>query len=100
MLVQWDEQKRRRVIAQSKIDIVYAALSFEGPVLTVVDNREDYGEIREVSIGVVDGECFVVVHTERQGEIRLITAWKGGREEHDRYEQSLARRDQADEGSR
>lgn len=99
MVFQWDNKKRQRVWKKRKVDIVYAALIFEGPVLTAIDDREDYGEVREISIGLVDGECFVVVHTDRNGETRIITAWKGGREEHDRYQASIARRDQEDEGS-
>ncbi|MCW6511318.1 BrnT family toxin [Hyphomicrobiales bacterium BP6-180914] len=80
--------------------MVYAALIFEGPVLTSIDTREDYGEVRQISIGLVEDECFIVVHTDRGGETRLITAWKGGRDEHDRYKESLARFHQGDEGPR
>ena len=36
--------------------------------------RGDYGEVRFISLGMVDDECFVVVHTERGGVTRLITA--------------------------
>jgi hypothetical protein len=66
--------------------MVYAALIFEGAVLTRRDDREDYGE------------CFVVVHTERHGSTRLITAWKEGRDERAEYQAGINRRDKADEG--
>lgn len=45
--------------------MVYAALIFEGYVLTRKDDRADYGEERWISLGMVENECFVVVHTER-----------------------------------
>jgi len=67
---EWDENKRRMIIEQRGVDVVYAALIFEGAVLTRRDDREDYGEERLISLGMVGGECFVVVHTEqlvRQG---------------------------------
>jgi uncharacterized DUF497 family protein len=58
----------------------------------------DYGEQRLVSVGMVEDECFVVIHTERNGVTRLITAWKGGRRERSYFEAGLARRNQTDEG--
>jgi hypothetical protein len=39
------------------------------------------------------------VHTERVGAIRLITAWKGGRNDVAIYEAGLARRAQGDDRS-
>ena len=98
MILEWDEHKRLSVLDSRKVDILYAALIFDNPTLTRIDDRKDYGEIREVSIGMVDGECFVVVHTDRGDATRIITAWKGGRDEAERYQESLARRDQGDEG--
>ena len=87
---EWDEQKRTRVIEEREVDLRLAARIFRYPVLTVRDTRQDYGEDRFISIGMVNDGCFVVVHTERQGRIRLITAWKGGREEHEQYQAYLA----------
>lgn len=95
---EWDEEKRQRTITKHGVDVLYAALIFEGPFLSRVDNRRDYGEERTISMGMVDDECFVVVHTERNGVIRLITAWKGGRHERAQYQESLIRRAQEDEG--
>jgi uncharacterized DUF497 family protein len=77
-----------------------AALIFENEVVTQIDDRRDYGETRFISLGVEDGECYVVVHTERNGITRLIMAWKGGKDDRTRYQASLSRRDPADEGSR
>jgi uncharacterized DUF497 family protein len=97
---EWDERKRQRVIEERSVDLLYAAQIFDGPVLTRIDDREDYGEIRLISLGMVDEECFIVVHTERNDVVRLITAWKGGRNERSQFEASLAGRTQADEGKR
>lgn len=89
MNFEWNENKRKQVLKKHKVDLLYAALIFKGPVITRVDDREEYREIRQISLGLVEGECFVVVHTERDGATRLITAWKGGREDHDRYQKSI-----------
>jgi hypothetical protein len=96
--LEWDETKRQSVIAQRGVDILYAALIFDGPVLSRQDDRHDYGESRYISVGMVDDECFVVVHSPRDGSTRLITAWKGGRDERSIYQKSIAGRDPADEG--
>lgn len=90
MEFEWDEVKRQKVIAERQVDILYAALIFDGPVLTRIDDREDYGEHRLISLGMVDDECFIVVYTEREGVTRLITAWKGGRRDRAEYEKSIA----------
>lgn len=91
MEFEWDENKRRRVIDEHGVDLLYAALIFESDVLTRRDDRRDYGEVRLISIGLVDDECLVVVHTERRGTTRLITAWKGGSDERAYYEAGIAR---------
>lgn len=95
---EWDEAKRLEVIQRRGVDILEAALIFEGDVLTRVDDRADYREARLISLGMVDGEAYVVVHTERNGATRLITAWKGGQLEREQYQAGIAARDKEDEG--
>jgi uncharacterized protein len=96
---EWDEAKRLLLMATREIDLLDAAGIFEGPVITRKDDRRNYGELREISIGFFDGQCFVVVHTERQGVTRLITAWRGGRDEQLEYQASISGRDKGDEGA-
>lgn len=95
---EWDEAKRRKALEKHQVDILYAALIFEGPVLTRIDDRADYGEDRLISLGLVDGVPHIVVHTSRGDAIRLITAWKGGRRDLEAYRKGLARRHPRDEG--
>ena len=83
---EWDEEKRKKIMSERGIDILDAALIFEKEVLTKEDRRDDYGERRFISMGMVDGECYVVVHAMRNGNIRLITAWKGGRSGRKEYQ--------------
>lgn len=98
MLFEWDEAKRQEGIAKHGVDFLYAAAIFAGVTVTAEDARTDYGERRHVAVGMVDGECFVVVFTERGDRIRLISARKGGRRDRRRYERSLAGGHPADEG--
>ena len=63
---------------------------FNGIVFTAIDNRFDYGEIREISIGAIRGVFIVTVaHTERLGKIRLISARKATPKERRKYYEYL-----------
>jgi uncharacterized DUF497 family protein len=59
---------------------------FDGPVLTQIDTRNDYGETRHISTGKVGEDFYVLVHTTRSGVIRLVTAWRAGRRARRRYQ--------------
>lgn len=85
MLFEWSETKRTENLNKHGVDLVFAALIFEGPVLTQVDDRNDYGEIRYISVGLIDDLAYVVVHTTRGDRTRLISAWLGGHKAHGRY---------------
>ena len=92
MEFEWDDWKRALVLREHKVDLLYAARILHGPVVTEPDDRQDYGEERFKSIGLVNDECFVVVYTRRENRIRLITAWKGGRRNHEQYQARVSRR--------
>lgn len=89
MRLVWDEDKRQLTIEERGVDFLYAALIFEGETLTREDNRENYGEVRFISLGLINDVPYVVVHTERDGNTRLITAWKGGRKDYEKYKISF-----------
>ena len=86
----WDETKRQTNFAKHNVDVFVAALIFEGLTIKAEDRRHDYGEVRYKSIGMVDDVCYVVIHTERDGVIRLISAWQGGRRDRRKYQASIA----------
>lgn len=90
----WDDEKRRKNLLERNVDLLYAAQIFENPILVACDRRKDYGELRWIAVGEVDDECFVVIYANRDDTIRLITAWKGGRRDKRKYQESLARRPQ------
>ncbi|RUT34507.1 BrnT family toxin [Arsenicitalea aurantiaca] len=90
MKFEWDASKDRANIAKHGFGFAFASRIFEGPVLTSADERFDYGEARAVSIGAVEGVLvIVVVHTDRKGTVRLISARRANRAERMRYEQAL-----------
>ncbi|WP_020560604.1 BrnT family toxin [Thiofilum flexile] len=90
-MFEWDEDKNQSNIAKHGISFDLAKRIFEGPVFTFLDTRDDYGEDREISIGMVEGILILtVVHTEREdGIIRLISARRATQAERKRYENYL-----------
>lgn len=72
----WDETKRKSNLAKHGIDFRDAAAIFDGPLVTVEDTREDYGEPRYVALGVLKGVVVSLVYVEREEQVRLISIRK------------------------
>jgi len=69
----WDETKRRSTLEKRGLDCSRAREVFDGPTFTFEDDRWDYGEDRWVTIGLLDQRVVVIVHTESDDEIRVIS---------------------------
>lgn len=90
MKFEWDEAKNQSNIRNHGISFELAQRIFAGPVLTWLDDREDYGEDRFISIGAIDGVALiVVVHTDREGQVRLISARAAARRERQTYYEQI-----------
>ena len=86
MQFEWDENKNAQNLKKHGISFEEAQEIFDGIVFTAIDERFDYGEIREISIGAIQGVVIVtVVHTERNQLIRIISARKATRQERETY---------------
>ena len=72
----WDERKRTLNLAKHGIDFRDAAVVFDGPLVTVEDAREDYGESRYVALGLLAGIVVSLTYTERGDRIRIISMRK------------------------
>ncbi|MGK0265955.1 MAG: uncharacterized DUF497 family protein [Maricaulis sp.] len=85
-MFEWDEAKNAANIAKHGLSFQEAVQAFDGPVFTIVDDRVDYGERREISIGLIDDRAIIaIVHTDRQGRTRLISARRANRKERALY---------------
>lgn len=85
MHFEYNDQKREQNYDKHGVDLLEAALIFEGQTLTRVDDRRDYGKVRYISLGLVEDVPYVVIHTQRNGNTRLISAWRGGRKDYETY---------------
>lgn len=92
-MFEWDDAKNATNIDKHGVGFATAIRIFENRVVTVADDRTDYGEVRELSIGHVDGVVFLtVVHTNRINRRRIISARLANRKERRRYEQETGTR--------
>jgi uncharacterized DUF497 family protein len=67
--------------AQRWVRELLRASLFRGPVLESGEERRDYGEVRTIAFGVVDGRELAVVYTMRGGRRRIISARRAHRRE-------------------
>lgn len=94
-MFEWDQEKNRTNIEKHGIGFLTAIRIFEGPVVTQLDNRRDYGEVRQQTIGAVANVLVIlVVHTDRDGRVRVISARRANRQERKRYEEEIRSRTQ------
>jgi uncharacterized DUF497 family protein len=82
---EWDEAKRKANLRKHGFDFVDAPSVFDGLTVTVLDERQDYGEDRFITLGLLKNVVVVVIHTERRGVIRIISLRKAARYEEDYY---------------
>ena len=85
---EWDDDKARSNLARHNIDFMDAKSVFNDPgALDDPDDTLDYGEERYRAIGVVNMRLIAVFYTLRDNRIRIISARKATRKEHDDYVQ-------------
>ena len=83
---QWDEEKNRVNVEKHGIDFRDAVSVFERQTFDRLDARRDSGETRINSLGEMGRQVVVnVTHTNRNGEIRLISARPATSRERERY---------------
>ena len=90
MIFEWDGAKNRTNIAKPGIDFALACRIFEGFTLDIEDTRFDYGEARIQTLGrIASVAVLMVVHTDRHGTCRIISARKASTQERARYDQAI-----------
>ena len=75
--------------AKHGVSLALAEVLFLGLVVTLTDDRFDYGELRQVAFGHINDRVFVCVYSDRQGERRVISLRKANQREVRRYAQDL-----------
>jgi uncharacterized DUF497 family protein len=90
MQFEWDENKNKQNIRKHAISFEEAVEIFDGIVFTNIDDRFDYGEIREISVGAIQNLVIITIaHTDRARIVRIISARKATPKERKTYYEYL-----------
>jgi uncharacterized protein len=81
----WDESKQVSNLHKHGIDFSDVPEIFRRAIVTVEDDRFNYGEERFVTFGMLQGRVVAVVHTESENYIRIISARKATKNEQKTY---------------
>lgn len=81
MRFEWDKNKARSDKAEHVVDFEPALLfEFDNAIVTIDDDL-DYGEERLKAIGIIRGNIYVLVYTEADDIMRVISLRKADRRE-------------------
>ena len=89
MQITFDPTKRNTTLRERGLDFAEAAEVFDGTVFEFVDDRQDYGETRIITIGKLRGRMVVLVWTDRETGRHIISMRKANDREQKRYEARL-----------
>ncbi len=90
MRITFDPAKRAWTLAKRQLDLVDAAKVLAGSTFDAPDDRQDYGEVRIVTAGLLDGRMVIVVRTPRGDARHVISMRKANDREKARYWDRLA----------
>ncbi|MCV0396466.1 MAG: BrnT family toxin [Rhizobiaceae bacterium] len=85
----WDDDKRKSNLEKHGVDFADAHAFEWATALVVDDDREDYGEARQVATGFVGERIYVMVFTDRDSQRRVISFRKANKREIRSYVESI-----------
>jgi hypothetical protein len=89
METSYDPEKRTQTLLHRQLDFQDAIKVFAGTTLTIEDDRQDYGEVRYQTLGLLDERLVMVVWTSRGGSQHIISMRKANEREKKRYDAQL-----------
>ena len=81
MKIEWDFRKNHDNLVKHGLSFEDVAAVFHGQVVTFLDDRNDYGELRYITLGELKGREVVVVYTLRENHVRIISMRKANERE-------------------
>ena len=85
MKITFDPAKRNLTLEARGLDMAEAAEIFATEILTVEDDRLDYGETRFMTVGYLTGRMVVLIWTSRDAVRRIISLRKANAREQAQY---------------
>jgi len=83
---EWDPEKEKINLEKHGVSFLTIAEMFENPMVEHVDDRRDYGEVRIIGLGQLEGKIYRAVYTWRSDKrVRIISGKKARRHEREEY---------------
>jgi uncharacterized DUF497 family protein len=76
MAITFDPVKRAATLKDRGLDFLDSAEVFEGPRLTLIDDRREYGEPRFQTYGLLNGRLVMVAWTPRGSDRHVFSMRK------------------------
>jgi hypothetical protein len=89
MEIEFDPAKGDATLEARGLDMARETEILSGQALTVEDDRQDYGEMRSITVGLLDDRMVVVVWTQHGERRRIISLRKANDREQDAYRHRL-----------
>jgi len=89
MKIQFGRAKRDKTLEERDLDFARADEIFAGQHLTRIDDRQEYGEDRYITAGMLDGRIVIMVWTPRGETCRIISMRKANEREIKRLQTHL-----------
>jgi uncharacterized DUF497 family protein len=89
MRITFDPAKRAWTLAERDLDFADAVKVFLGPTFDAPDDHRDYGELRIITAGLLDGRMVIVVWTQRGDARHIISMRKANDREKTQYRDRL-----------
>ena len=74
----------QQVLSERRLDFDDTALIFAGVTLEIEDTRKDYGEMRVICYGMLEGRMVVVGYTPRGADRHVFSMRKANEREQNR----------------
>jgi uncharacterized protein len=73
MAIVFDQAKHEATLSERGLDFRHCGEIFDGPHLTIEDDRFDYGESRYITIGFLEQRMVIFIWTPRGDDQRIIS---------------------------
>ncbi len=85
MAITYDPAKREWTLRERRLDFEHAEKVFANRTFDREDKRRDYGEVRTITVGFLQGRMVVLVWTPRGSDRHVISMRKANEREKARY---------------
>jgi uncharacterized DUF497 family protein len=84
MQILYDPGKREKTLAERGLDFEDAAIVFQGVTVEIPDERKEYGEVRIICFGLLEGRIVVIGYTPRGANRHIFSMRKANDREQTR----------------